>query len=69
MNDVAQYTRVVVLAGQHRSLAISAEIEATRGYESVPPEIGSQPVPDVRRKLCGRRVATIDDCLFTDPIR
>lgn len=48
--------------------AISAEIEATYGYERMPPEIGNQPVPDVSRRSCGRREATIYDCLFTDQI-
>jgi hypothetical protein len=45
---------------------IAQEIEATWGYEPLPPEIGNVIVPDVATELRETGEATLHDCLFSD---
>ena len=45
---------------------ITRDIEATWGYERMPPEVGKVIVPDVATNLHGFGEATLYDCLFAD---
>ena len=45
---------------------IAREIEATWGYERMPPELEKTIVPDVGTNLRGFGEATLHDCLFSD---
>lgn len=45
---------------------ISRDIEATWGYERMPPEIGKVIVPDVATSARGLGEATLYNCLFSD---
>lgn len=49
--------------------AIAREIEATWGYERLPPEVGMIVVPDVSTNLTMLGEATLHDCLFCDRFR
>ena len=45
---------------------ITGEIEATWGFERMPPEVGKVIVPDVATDRRGLGEATLYDCLFSD---
>jgi hypothetical protein len=45
---------------------LAQEIEATYGYEAMPPEIGTLVVPDVTTSVRAFGTATIYDCLLSD---
>jgi hypothetical protein len=51
---------------QSYAACIAQEIEATWGYERMPPEVGRVIVPDVAtdHRILGE--ATLNDCLFSD---
>ncbi|WP_437294638.1 hypothetical protein [Sorangium sp. So ce426] len=51
---------------QPYAAVIAQEIEATWGYERMPPEVGNVVVPDVATNLRRLGEARLYDCLFSD---